>query len=154
SVRAESACSDRSACSGIVSRPSPTASLSNEMTRSRSASDARRSCGPGLGCTPRRYLPARSRPTTPEELTTSIHPAALPGQAGRRETPAPSTWEWGPGRRTTMNASPGLPRGCAPMPEFSYTDLLPLGPDATEYRQLSAAGVAKRAALGREFIEV
>jgi fumarate hydratase class I len=40
------------------------------------------------------------------------------------------------------------------MPEFSYTDLLPLGPDTTEYRQLSAAGVTKRAALGREFIEV
>jgi fumarate hydratase, class I len=40
------------------------------------------------------------------------------------------------------------------MPEFSYTDLLPLGPDTTEYRQLSTAGVAKRAALGREFIEV
>jgi len=40
------------------------------------------------------------------------------------------------------------------MPEFSYTDLLPLGPDSTEYRLLSEAGVAKRAALGREFLEV
>ncbi len=28
------------------------------------------------------------------------------------------------------------------MPDFSYTDLLPLGPDTTEYRLLSEAGVA------------
>jgi fumarate hydratase, class I len=40
------------------------------------------------------------------------------------------------------------------MPEFSYTDLLPLGPDPTEYRLLSEAGVATRRALGREFLEV
>ncbi|HEX2320301.1 MAG TPA: fumarate hydratase [Streptosporangiaceae bacterium] len=40
------------------------------------------------------------------------------------------------------------------MPEFSYTDLLPLGPDLTEYRLLSEAGVATRRALGREFLEV
>ena len=40
------------------------------------------------------------------------------------------------------------------MPEFSYTDLLPLGPDNTEYRLLSEAGVDMRRALGREFLEV
>jgi fumarate hydratase class I len=40
------------------------------------------------------------------------------------------------------------------MPEFSYTDLLPLGPDPTEYRLLSEAGVATRRALGRQFLEV
>jgi len=40
------------------------------------------------------------------------------------------------------------------MPEFSHTDLLPLGPDTTEYRLLREAGVAKRAAFGREFLEV
>ena len=40
------------------------------------------------------------------------------------------------------------------MPEFSYTDLLPLGPDNTEYRLLSEAGVDLRRALGREFLEV
>ena len=28
------------------------------------------------------------------------------------------------------------------MPEFSYTDLLPLGPDTTEYRLVTEAGVA------------
>ncbi len=40
------------------------------------------------------------------------------------------------------------------MPDFSYTDLLPLGPDAAEYRLLSEAGVTSRRALGREFLEV
>jgi len=40
------------------------------------------------------------------------------------------------------------------MPEFSYTDLLPLGPDATEYRLLTADGITTRAAFGREFLEV
>jgi fumarate hydratase, class I len=40
------------------------------------------------------------------------------------------------------------------MPDFSYTDLLPLGPDTTEYRLVSEAGVAQRSALGREFLEV
>jgi fumarate hydratase class I len=43
---------------------------------------------------------------------------------------------------------------CRLMPEFSYTDLLPLGPDTTEYRLLSEAGVGTRRALGREFLEV
>jgi len=40
------------------------------------------------------------------------------------------------------------------MPDFSYTDLLPLGPDATQYRLLSEAGVAVRSALGSEFLQV
>jgi fumarate hydratase class I len=40
------------------------------------------------------------------------------------------------------------------MPDFSYTDLLPLGPDTTEYRLVSEAGVATRSALQREFLEV
>jgi fumarate hydratase class I len=40
------------------------------------------------------------------------------------------------------------------MPEFRYTDLLPLGPDATDYRLLTADGIARRQALGREFLEV
>ena len=40
------------------------------------------------------------------------------------------------------------------MPDFSYTDLLPLGPDTTEYRLVSEAGVATRRALKREFLEV
>ncbi|HEX9031432.1 MAG TPA: fumarate hydratase, partial [Streptosporangiaceae bacterium] len=40
------------------------------------------------------------------------------------------------------------------MPEFSYTDLLPLGPDATEYRLVSQAGVTARSAFGRDFLEV
>src|SRR5580698_8557273 len=40
------------------------------------------------------------------------------------------------------------------MPEFSYTDLLPTGPDETEYRLLSAGGVTVHEALGREFLQV
>jgi fumarate hydratase, class I len=40
------------------------------------------------------------------------------------------------------------------MPDFDYAELLPLGPDATEYRQLSEAGVTRRTAFSREFLEV
>jgi fumarate hydratase, class I len=40
------------------------------------------------------------------------------------------------------------------MPEFAYTDLLPLGPDATEYRLLTADGITRRHAFGRDFLEV
>jgi fumarate hydratase class I len=40
------------------------------------------------------------------------------------------------------------------MPEFAYTDLLPLGPDTTGYRLLTTEGVTRRRAFGREFIEV
>jgi fumarate hydratase, class I len=43
---------------------------------------------------------------------------------------------------------------CRLMPDFSYTDLLPLGPDTTEYRLVSEAGVAPRHALDREFLEI
>jgi fumarate hydratase, class I len=40
------------------------------------------------------------------------------------------------------------------MPEFTPTELLPLGADTTEYRQLTGAGVTTRQAFGRKFIEV
>jgi fumarate hydratase, class I len=40
------------------------------------------------------------------------------------------------------------------MPEFRYADLLPLGEDTTEYRQLASDGIAVRSAFGRDFIEV
>ena len=40
------------------------------------------------------------------------------------------------------------------MPEFSYTDMLPQGPDATEYRLVSDAGVTRHTALGRDFLQV
>jgi fumarate hydratase class I len=40
------------------------------------------------------------------------------------------------------------------MPEFAYTDLLPLGPDAAEYRLLTTDGITKRHAFGRDFLEV
>jgi fumarate hydratase class I len=40
------------------------------------------------------------------------------------------------------------------MPEFTYTDLLPLGPDAAEYRLLTEDGIRRRVSFGREFLEV
>src|SRR5947208_3719450 len=40
------------------------------------------------------------------------------------------------------------------MPEFTPTELLPLGPDTTEYRLLTADGVTPRGAFGKKFIEV
>jgi fumarate hydratase, class I len=42
----------------------------------------------------------------------------------------------------------------ASMPDFDYTELLPLGEDSTEYRLLTADGVTTRQALGRTFLEV
>ena len=39
-------------------------------------------------------------------------------------------------------------------PEFSYQDLLPIGEDKTEYRQLSAEGVSTFNAEGRQFLSV
>ncbi|HEX3921200.1 MAG TPA: fumarate hydratase [Streptosporangiaceae bacterium] len=40
------------------------------------------------------------------------------------------------------------------MPEFSYTDLLPLGEDATDYRQVGAEGVTTQRAFGKNFLQV
>jgi fumarate hydratase, class I len=40
------------------------------------------------------------------------------------------------------------------MPEFAYTDLLPLGPDDTEYRLLTTEGVGTLEAGGRTFLQV
>jgi len=40
------------------------------------------------------------------------------------------------------------------MPEFAYTDLLPLGPDSTDYRLLTTDGITTHRSLGREFLEV
>ncbi|HEY0933574.1 MAG TPA: fumarate hydratase [Trebonia sp.] len=40
------------------------------------------------------------------------------------------------------------------MADFSYTDLLPLGPDETTYRQLAEGGVTARHAFGRSFLDV
>jgi fumarate hydratase class I len=38
------------------------------------------------------------------------------------------------------------------MPEFAHTDLLPLGPDETEYRLLTADGMSTFEADGRGFL--
>ena len=40
------------------------------------------------------------------------------------------------------------------MPEFSYSDLLPLCPDATSYQRLSSDGVTARSSFGRNFLEI
>ena len=40
------------------------------------------------------------------------------------------------------------------MPEFTYTDLLPTGPDDTQYRLLTEDGIRRRVSFGREFLEV
>ncbi|MGH3738271.1 MAG: fumarate hydratase [Micromonosporaceae bacterium] len=40
------------------------------------------------------------------------------------------------------------------MPEFAYTDLLPLGEDTTEYRLVTADGVSVTEAAGRRFLTV
>ena len=40
------------------------------------------------------------------------------------------------------------------MPEFGYSDLLPLGDDDTPYRLLSTEGVRTRQAFGTTFTEV
>jgi fumarate hydratase class I len=40
------------------------------------------------------------------------------------------------------------------MPEFAYSDLLPLGPDETEYRLLTTEGVSTVSAAGRTFLQV
>ena len=40
------------------------------------------------------------------------------------------------------------------MPEFSYSDLLPVGPDTTEYRLLGTEGVSTFIAEGMEFLKV
>ena len=40
------------------------------------------------------------------------------------------------------------------MPEFSYSDLLPIGPDSTEYRLISTGGVKLVEGAGRQFLQV
>src|SRR6266545_3769511 len=40
------------------------------------------------------------------------------------------------------------------MPEFSYSDLLPLGHDATSYQRLSNDGVTAHSSFGRNFLEI
>src|SRR5438874_3659310 len=40
------------------------------------------------------------------------------------------------------------------MPEFSYSDLLPLGQDATSYQRLSSDGVTARSSFGHDFLEI
>ncbi len=59
-------------------------------------------------------------------------------------------WQSGP-CASGSSAEPPYPGA---MPEFAYTDLLPLGPDETEYRLLTAEGVSTVEAGGRTFLQV
>src|ERR1019366_3303122 len=45
-------------------------------------------------------------------------------------------------RRSTINSIENLARGCADMPDFTCTDLLPAGPDTTEYPLLTSDGIS------------
>src|ERR1022692_4580677 len=56
--------------------------------------------------------------------------------------------------RSTMGVSPELRHEDVSMPEFSYTDLLPTGPDDTDDRLLTEDGISRRASLGKDFLEV
>ena len=40
------------------------------------------------------------------------------------------------------------------MPEFSFTELLPAGPDSTEYRLLATDGISTGTAFGRDFLQI
>jgi fumarate hydratase, class I len=40
------------------------------------------------------------------------------------------------------------------MPEFAFTELLPLGPDETTYRKIADGGVTSHSSFGRNFLEV
>ena len=40
------------------------------------------------------------------------------------------------------------------MPEFSFTELLPAGPDSTKYRLLTTDGISTGTAFGREFLQI
>ena len=40
------------------------------------------------------------------------------------------------------------------MPEFTYTDLLPLGQDGTSYRRLTSDGVTSSSSFGRNFLQI
>ncbi len=40
------------------------------------------------------------------------------------------------------------------MPEFSFTELLPAGPDSTRYRLLTTDGISTGTAFGREFLQI
>ena len=53
-----------------------------------------------------------------------------------------------------MRASADQPEKVPGLADFSYTDLLPTGPDGTEYRLLTNDGISVQRALGRDFLQV
>src|ERR1035437_5454733 len=81
--------------------------------------------------------------------------AGAPARAPRRPPAPPPPRPHNPIQPIYDEADPrSRSKDTPPMPEFSYTDLLPLGPDTTQYRPVSAGGVTVRSAFGREFIEI
>src|SRR6516165_6439400 len=118
--------------------------------------------GPGRAArTPTR---PSGRPAAPCPRTSARAPgAAGPRWAGRGSATAPTARNGPPAQRTAQgqrvrplplatSLHPAHDRGMPTMPEFAYTDLLPLGPDTTRYRLLTAAGVAGGSGFGRDFL--
>jgi fumarate hydratase, class I len=66
------------------------------------------------------------------------------------EKPAHSGVERGAG----AGAGLGPIRYGHPVPEYSYVDVLPLGPDNTEYRRLDLGGVTPLRASGQDFLRI
>src|SRR5690606_31159884 len=72
-----------------------------------------------------------------------------PARHRRVPCPAPTGWSY------PVIRSPSVSReDLLEMPEFSFTDLLPLGPDDTDYRLLTSDGVSTFEANGRRFLQV
>jgi fumarate hydratase, class I len=57
-------------------------------------------------------------------------------------------------REAGAGASRGAIRYGHPVPEYSYVDVLPLGPDNTEYRRLDLGGVTPLRAGGQDFLRI
>src|SRR5260370_37242438 len=75
----------------------------------------------------------------------AVSPARLRAPLPLRPLPLAIYDETNPNRAARM---------CRQMPEFSYTDLLPLGEDTTDYRLVAADGLTRRHAFGKNFLEV
>src|SRR5579875_1869708 len=97
--------------------------------------------------------PRGARPDRPpHHIRPSSH---RPGAGGRRGGgPRQGGGAAAETRAVTMTGARDPQEDAPTMPEFSHTDLLPLGPDATDYRLVGDGGVSVAAALGREFLRV
>jgi fumarate hydratase, class I len=60
----------------------------------------------------------------------------------------------GTGKHGPHETGPGTTGKAEGVPEFTYTDLLPLGADGTSYRKLAGDGLTRHSSFGRNFLEV